>query len=182
LAASCSPAFANAALETRRPPCLGSPPLFTSRSHALWWHGWTANPQARSCTSIWTPFASVEQRDDHALRGQPVAGVLRMADDVWRWCETAQSFGRTVTVKVKFADFRQITRSRSYPGVVAEHAQLRHASLDLIHLVFPVKKGIRLVGVTVSNFETPVREESGLPLFGCVVGSADMASVPAGLS
>jgi DNA polymerase-4 len=28
-----------------------------------------------------------------------------MADDVWAWCEKARSFGRTVTVKVKFADF-----------------------------------------------------------------------------
>jgi DNA polymerase-4 len=110
------------------------------------------------------------------------AGVLRMADDVWSWCETAQSFGRTVTVKVKFPDFRLVTRSRSYPGVVAEHAQLRHASLDLIRLVFPVEKGIRLVGVTVSNFETPGHEDHGLPLFGCAVDSADMAPIPAGLS
>ena len=31
------------------------------------------------------------------------AGVLRMADDVWRWCETRQAFGRTVTVKVSCA-------------------------------------------------------------------------------
>ena len=29
-----------------------------------------------------------------------------MADDVWAWCEKAKAFGRTVTVKVKFADFR----------------------------------------------------------------------------
>jgi DNA polymerase IV len=111
------------------------------------------------------------------------AGVLRMADDVWTWCETARAFGRTVTVKVKFADFRQVTRSRSYPGVVTGHAQLRQASLDLIRLVFPPERGIRLVGVTVSNFETPVREDSGLPLFGCAVDSADMRTpVPAGLS
>jgi DNA polymerase IV len=97
------------------------------------------------------------------------AGVLRMADDVWAWCETARAFGRTVTVKVKFADFRQVTRSRSYSGVVAGHAQLRQASLDLISSVLPPEKGIRLVGVTVSNFEAPMREESGLPLFGCVM-------------
>ncbi len=47
------------------------------------------------------------------------AGVLRMADDVWAWCDGARAFGRTVTVKVKFEDFRQITRSRSYAGAVA---------------------------------------------------------------
>ena len=47
------------------------------------------------------------------------AGVEAMADDVWAWCEKAKAFGRTVTVKVKFADFRQvaprISRSRFRP-------------------------------------------------------------------
>ena len=99
--------------------------------------------------------------------------MLGMADDVWTWCETAQTFGRTVTVKVKFADFRQVTRSRSYQAPVAEHAQLRQASLDLIRLVFPPEQGIRLVGVTVSNFEAPIREDSWLPLFESAPGSAD---------
>src|SRR6266571_2277462 len=39
------------------------------------------------------------------------AGVQAMADEVWAWCEKAQTFGRTVTVKIKYADFRQATRS-----------------------------------------------------------------------
>jgi len=110
-------------------------------------------------------------------------GVLRMADDVWSWCESARAFGRTVTVKVKFADFQQVTRSRSYAGAVLHHAQLRQASLDLIRSVFPPEKEIRLVGVTVSNFESPVHEDAGLPLFGSAVGSADaQVSVVAGAS
>ena len=80
------------------------------------------------------------------------AGVLRMADDVWAWCEGAGAFGRTVTVKVKYADFRQITRSRSRAGPVATHEELRAMSLELIRSVLPAGTGIRLVGVTVSNF------------------------------
>jgi DNA polymerase-4 len=111
------------------------------------------------------------------------AGVLRMADDVWTWCESAQAFGRTVTVKVKFADFRQINRSRTYPGVVVERTQLRQASLDLIRLVLPAEKGIRLLGVMLSNFEAPMREDNGLPLFGFAVGgTAAPVPVPAELS
>jgi DNA polymerase-4 len=81
------------------------------------------------------------------------AGVSRMADDVWAWCESRQAFGRTVTVKIKFQDFRQITRSKSHSGAVASHDLLRRASLDLIRSIYPPEKGIRLVGVTVSNFE-----------------------------
>lgn len=95
------------------------------------------------------------------------AGVLGQADDVWGWCEKAQAFGRTVTVKVKFADFQLITRSRTQPRIVDTQADLRDASLALIRSVLPTEKGIRLVGVTVSNFERPVGADGeALPLFG----------------
>jgi len=39
-----------------------------------------------------------------------------LIDKVWRHCESAGTRGRTVTLKVKFADFEIITRSRSSPG------------------------------------------------------------------
>jgi DNA polymerase-4 len=58
-----------------------------------------------------------------------------------------------VTVKIKFADFRQITRSRTFAAVIACQNDLRWASLDLVRSAFPPAKGIRLVGVTVSNFD-----------------------------
>jgi DNA polymerase-4 len=58
-----------------------------------------------------------------------------------------------VTVKIKFQDFRQITRSKSYSGAIASHGLLHRASLDLVRSIYPPEKGIRLVGVTVSNFE-----------------------------
>jgi DNA polymerase IV len=80
------------------------------------------------------------------------AGVLAMADDVWAWCEKTGQRGRTVTVKIKWADFQQSTRSQSLSGVVASREQLHAASLGLIRSVFPVAKGVRLVGVTLSNF------------------------------
>ena len=80
------------------------------------------------------------------------AGVLEMADDVWGWCEKTGRLGRTVTVKIKWADFQQATRSQSYPRVLESRAQIHEASLALIRSVFPPPKGIRLVGVTLSNF------------------------------
>lgn len=95
--------------------------------------------------------------------GEIEAGVLRMADDVWTWCEKAQAFGRTVTVKVKFADFRQITRSRSRLSALGAQGELRQASLDLIRSIYPPRMGVRLVGVTVSNFDSG--EPGDLPLF-----------------
>ncbi len=95
------------------------------------------------------------------------AGVNAMADEVWAWCDKAQAFGRTVTVKVKFADFQQVTRSRSFPVVVARHDLLRRASVELVRTLLPTAKGVRLLGVTVSNFD-PAKADAGgaLPLFG----------------
>jgi DNA polymerase-4 len=83
------------------------------------------------------------------------AGVQAMADEVWEWCEKAQAFGRTVTVKIKYADFQQATRGRTLPATVASQETLRDVSIGLVRTVFPPAKGIRLVGVTVSGFERP---------------------------
>jgi DNA polymerase-4 len=80
------------------------------------------------------------------------AGVLAMADDVWAWCEKTGGRGRTVTVKIKWADFQQATRSQSLGRPVDGRAMLHEASLGLIRSVFPPPKSIRLVGVTLSNF------------------------------
>lgn len=94
------------------------------------------------------------------------AGVLRMADDVWRWCDARQAFGRTVTVKVKYGDFQQITRSRSQAAAVTTQETLRRLALELINSVLPPEKGIRLVGVTVSNFvQSASVSETDLPIF-----------------
>ncbi|MDB5413067.1 MAG: polymerase [Rubritepida sp.] len=81
------------------------------------------------------------------------AGVRSMADEVWAWCEKAQAYGRTVTVKIKYADFQQATRSRTLPAMVASQEALRHVSVELARTVFPPAKGIRLIGVTLSSFE-----------------------------
>lgn len=89
------------------------------------------------------------------------AGVLAMAQDVWTWCETTGARGRTVTVKIKWADFQQATRSRSVAGAVGSHELLRRLSLELVRSVYPPRAGIRLVGVTLSNFETAPDEALG---------------------
>jgi DNA polymerase IV len=88
------------------------------------------------------------------------AGVLAMADDVWAWCEKTLAFGRTVTVKIKYADFRQVTRSRTLPAIITSQETLRNVSIGLVRTVFPPANGIRLLGVTLSSFESAERSVS----------------------
>jgi DNA polymerase IV len=69
-------------------------------------------------------------------------------------------------MKVKFADFHQVTRSRSFPTMIAQHELLRQASVELVLTLLPTTKGVRLLGVTVSNFDRmPIGAADELPLF-----------------
>jgi DNA polymerase IV len=77
-----------------------------------------------------------------------------MANDVWAWCEKANSRGRTVTVKIKWADFQLSTRSRSMESATQTRHGLHEVALGPIRSVFPPRKGIRLVEVTISNFHS----------------------------
>lgn len=79
------------------------------------------------------------------------AGIVAMADDVWAWCEKTAIYGHTVTVKVKYADFRLITRSRTISMPVTAQAKLRELSVALVRTVYPVTVGVRLLGVSVSK-------------------------------
>jgi DNA polymerase IV len=82
------------------------------------------------------------------------AGVIAMADDVWAWCGKANARGRTVTVKIKWADFQISTRSRSTEMTIQTREKLHQVALDLIRSIFPPPKGVRLVGVALSNFQS----------------------------
>src|SRR5829696_5495770 len=41
-------------------------------------------------------------------------GLQSIVDKIWRYCEESAIRGRTVTLKVKYQDLEQITRSRSF--------------------------------------------------------------------
>ncbi len=79
-------------------------------------------------------------------------------DKVWAACARGGHAGRTVTVKVKYADFQQITRSRSGMHPVASREELERTSLELLRPCFPPPRGIRLLGVTISNLTVDAPE------------------------
>lgn len=59
---------------------------------------------------------------------------------------------RTVTVKLRFSDFKTVTRSRTLPSPVVDEATLRAAAGSLAFEVERPLLPIRLVGVTVAQF------------------------------
>ena len=71
----------------------------------------------------------------------------------------AQFEGRTLTLKVKYANFRQITRSVTHDEVLRTKAQLLPLVKKLIKQINISLEGIRLLGVSVSNMNVIDKEK-----------------------
>lgn len=80
--------------------------------------------------------------------------AVRMADAVAARLRAHGVTGRTVTIKVRFGDFRTITRSVTPPEPVATGPSVARAAKDLLALV-DVSPGVRLLGVGVSGLGQP---------------------------
>jgi DNA polymerase IV len=94
------------------------------------------------------------------------AELQPLIDKVWRHCADKGSRGRTVTLKVKFNDFQIITRSRSVPVAVASRDDLERLSVALLQNEMPVRKPVRLLGVSLSSLQGDDEDEAqlGLPI------------------
>jgi DNA polymerase-4 len=79
----------------------------------------------------------------------------RIIDMAWQRIENNRARGRTVTLKVKFADFRQITRGRSCGNYLAQKSQFAGIARELLGQLLPVPDGVRLLGLTLSGLAGP---------------------------
>lgn len=74
----------------------------------------------------------------------------RIADAAWERIARHEVRGRTVTLKLRYADFRTITRARSIPGHYADREAFGKAGAELLKALFPLPMGVRLLGLTLS--------------------------------
>jgi DNA polymerase-4 len=58
-------------------------------------------------------------------------------DKVWHPCDSSGTRGRTVTLKIKYADFQQITRNLSLPRTIEERGAPERIAMDLLRGQFP---------------------------------------------
>ncbi len=79
--------------------------------------------------------------------------IEKIIDIVWNSIEKSGSHGRTVTLKAKYADFRQITRSKSLDRNVEGKAEFADIGRELLASIMPVENGVRLLGLTLANLE-----------------------------
>ena len=63
--------------------------------------------------------------------------------------------GRTITLKIKYHDFRQITRSKSFPYLVADRDTIADTAKGLLAAAYDETQKVRLLGISLSNFSAP---------------------------
>lgn len=66
--------------------------------------------------------------------------------------------GKTITLKIKFSDFQQITRSKSIDELT-DDSNLIFDQIKTLWIAENFKQSIRLLGITVSNFEEKIITE-----------------------
>jgi DNA polymerase IV len=83
------------------------------------------------------------------------AALVALVDRVTRRMRTAGRVGRTVVLRLRFADFSRATRSHTLPHATANTETILITARALLAIAVPMieRRGITLVGVAVSNLD-----------------------------
>ncbi|MDR2979754.1 MAG: DNA polymerase IV [Bacteroidales bacterium] len=107
-----------------------------------------------------------ENTFEHDLDDQTtmLVELYHIARRVWERVSVKQFHGRTITLKVKYADFEIISRSKTLPHSVDDFKPFWDVSKEMLKLIDYSQKKIRLLGLTLSNADEG-REGKQLELF-----------------
>lgn len=124
--------------------------------HGRWLHAVAYGRDERPVVTASEPRSisreTTFERDLHPRRDRTQLGALftelcaRLADDLAR----KGYVGRTVGIKLRYDDFRTVTRDLTLPTPVATAAELRAAAGNCLRRV-PLDRRLRLLGVRVSS-------------------------------
>jgi DNA polymerase-4 len=93
------------------------------------------------------------------------ASLITLVERVTRRMRTAGRVGRTVVLRLRFGDFSRATRSHTLRRPTAHAEPVLHAMRGLVATATPMieRRGVTLVGVTVTNLEDAGRRQLELP-------------------
>ncbi len=79
--------------------------------------------------------------------------LLLIAQTLIKRIEKSKSFGKTLTLKIKFSDFKQITRSKTEKFEINDFETLWKLSSEIFDLLDFTNRKVRLLGLSVSNLQ-----------------------------
>ncbi|RYZ55593.1 MAG: DNA polymerase IV [Sphingobacteriales bacterium] len=106
--------------------------------------------------------------EDRTTHNDMINELYRISRTVAERLKRYSLKGRTVTVKVKFSDFRQITRSRSLQQPIADEETIAAVASELLCGAVREGERVRLLGISLSNFQ------SGAPPLSNVNGQLEL--------
>jgi DNA polymerase IV len=93
------------------------------------------------------------------------AVLAGLVDRVTRRLRAARRIGRTVVLRLRFADFARVTRSHTLPFATASTHAILETARGLLATALPLveQRGLTLVGLAVANLENDVPVQLALP-------------------
>lgn len=104
--------------------------------------------------------------------GQPLrteeevlAQLRQLAEKVENSLKRVQKHGKTVVLKVRYTDYSTVTKRVTLPEYIHKKEELFYQASLIWEEVLGVEKGIRLLGITLTNLDPMTYENIVLPLW-----------------
>jgi DNA polymerase-4 len=94
-----------------------------------------------------------------------ITELYKLEKELMNRMEGSGIYGKTITLKVKFSDFRQITRSKTLRDSINDFNTLHKEVTSIRKSLELENEKIRLLGVSISNLETDDCKDMQLDLF-----------------
>jgi len=79
--------------------------------------------------------------------------LFTIAEELERRMMKSETKGKTITLKIKYSDFNQQTRSKTNQNFMQKHKEIKHIVKELVYQE-KFKNSVRLLGISFSNLDT----------------------------
>ncbi len=98
--------------------------------------------------------------DRHSI----ISALEEIAETLKRRVDSNETSGRTLTLKVKYGDYQQVTRSRTLAASIYEVDEIIRVAMQLLHATEIEHRHVRLLGLALSNLDCEREEEEYVQL------------------
>ncbi|MDR0836244.1 MAG: DNA polymerase IV [Tannerella sp.] len=126
--------------------------LFGKAGHSLYLNARGIDERAvepnRITKSISSETTFLQDKDNRILL---TVELYHLAKEVMERVNDEKFYGKTITIKVKYADFKSITKSKTLPRKITDFQQFWPIAREMMKLIDLSGQSVRLLGFGISN-------------------------------
>lgn len=103
--------------------------------------------------------------DDLKSEEEVTQSLRQIANLTFAALKKNQKHGKTVVLKIRYNDFSTFTRRKTFPNYIQDADELFVIALRIFEEEGSLTKGVRLLGITVTNLDSLLFENIPLPLW-----------------